>query len=293
MRAFVSRDTVHPAAEPGVSLNRSEPVPDRLTMPMPDRPFLRCACVRAAGWRNGPANVRPSTPDEDSLAWYRWMIGHHVSFAVWRLMCGYLESAAIHGRSALRMLDAMFDSYSALLLYAGSCSTSTYGRVIRPRMTRAHPAFSGMWARDYERVRLLSGSIRSRHGSPVTAAVRTNRLVHATIARMLVPHGGSLLRDSGRDVHRSPTDHERDLLDAFFLTDRGDMCWHSFARQLEIRVEQILNDIAVNPVVPRYGSPVVDGMCGQIPRCLEHLLRLSRVELDPHSPTPAIGIPPR
>lgn len=212
---------------------------DRLVLPSPDEPFAPCGSHRAAR----PGNV---SRDENTRAWHRWMLGHHAAFCVWRLMSEVL-AAGTAGVAA-----ALYHAYSALLLYSGSCTPAVYDSVIRPRMRAAHPAFSGTWARDYRQVRAHLAEAAPAAGSPLKEAVKFNRLVHMSVAARLVPGGGSLLRDSARDVHAAPTQEETDLFDSFFLTDRGPVCAHDFVTHLRLRVATIRADLDDHPLDVHY-----------------------------------------
>jgi hypothetical protein len=179
-----------------------------------------------------------------------------VSFGVWQLICRTLSDAAGYAD----FTPELFDVYSALLLYSGSCTPQVYADAIRPRMMSCHPAFSGTWSRDYERVRLLLS--RPLLGEPPVparqgVAVKFNRLVHMSVAKRLVPSGHSLLRESGH-VDSPPTDDERDLFDAFFSTRRVTTCACEFVGQLLDRTVLILADLATYPVITQYGRGDLD-----------------------------------
>lgn len=239
-------------------LNTRRPVRDseivRLRLPRPTERFADCAPTQSE-----PIASCPRTPARDvpTLAWYRWVLGHHVSFCVWRLM---LETfATADGDSEVESaLAALYDSYSALLLYAGSCSPEIYETVLRARMRAVNPAMSGTWARDYREVLVCLGRLPLAPDSPLKAALRFNRLVHMSVGARLVPGGRSLLRDAGRDAHQEPTPAEIDTVDEFFRTDRAPVCVHEFLDQLRVRVRAVLADLAANPIELRYDRPVVN-----------------------------------
>ncbi|MEV6716738.1 L-tyrosine 3-hydroxylase [Lentzea sp. NPDC051208] len=224
------------------------PLP-RLTVPLPQNPFDPCA------WHAGDIDEPVGPPPLDSeteIAWYRWLLGHHGAFCVWRLL-----SAAL-GRGDLDEAAVLHDTYSALLLYSGSCSPEVYRSVIRPRMAARHPAMSGTWARDHRHAAALLAEARPAPRSALKAAVKFNRLVHMTVAARLVPVGGSLLRDAGRDVQLAPTEDEQALLDDFFLVDRAPVCAHVFAAALRARVAVLLADLAARPVRATYDRDAVN-----------------------------------
>lgn len=237
-----------------------------LRMPLPGRPFRpddRCVSCRP---RLIPAQVRgPSRVwwrsgwDEGSLAWFRWLLGHHLAAGVWRLQSDLLgtaldpETRRPDAIEAMHAVAAMFHTYSALLLYSGSCAPEVYARVIRTRMIARHPAFSGTWARDHEHVSALLGELKPLTDDTVRRSLRFNRLVHISVARRLVPVGRSLLRESGGDP-RETTDADRDHFDEFFRISRDHVCRHSFAVQLTNRIRLAQDDIRESPVVVGYGN---------------------------------------
>lgn len=228
---------------------------DPLPMPLPeeplgpdDGPYPDAAAVLAVAHRT---DLLPPT-DPDERAFYRWMLGHHVAFGVWRLLGDLLEDMLLRERlSDAGMVQAAwwYDCYSALLLYAGSCTPQTYARTIRPRMAAAHPAFSGVWARDYERVLHLLHRLGPAADSVLKKAMKRNRLVHMTIAGILVPNGKSLLKQAGGRPGDGATDTEREIVDSFFLIRRGPVRNGVFRAHLLYRVAAIDYDLATDPAV--------------------------------------------
>jgi L-tyrosine peroxygenase len=237
---------------------------DRLRLPMPETPFAECG-----GCTPPLPGSRPAVGDDHVMGLYRWVLGHHVVFCVWRLMCDYLSQTGSEDA-----LVELYDAYSALLLYAGSCTEEVYAAAIRSRMAACHPGFSGMWARDYERVHELLSRVRPITGRRLQRAVRFNCLVHVTVARRLVPLGGSLRRDSGNQASVT-TDAERDLLDSFFRTERAPVCRHDFADQLTRRIILTLTDLATRSVSTRYGCEEINRFQARLAGHLEPLPRLA------------------
>jgi hypothetical protein len=234
--------------------NLARILPGRLTLPMPDRAFSPCDRVRHLT-SSAPAFV--DLTGAGTRAWYRWILGHHLSFCVWRLMAEALAAAARGSERALDVTARLYDSYSALLLYAGSCTPHVYDSQIRARMKACSPAFSGMWARDYREVLDRLATVAPAAGSPLKRALKFNRLVHMSTATRLVP-GPSLLRESGHDTHAQPTESECDLLDSFFLTDRAATCEHTFVAQLKLRTTMALGDLDRHRVDVHYDRAEVN-----------------------------------
>lgn len=237
-----------------------------LTLPRPGGPDLAggwelpgslagtCRRIRQISQDGLPAGAVERCQQADDLYWFRWIIGHQVSFIAWRLIAQLLDDLAQRRRPAEAVLPPLCHyvrGYSAMLLYSGSCPPGTYLRLIRPSMRLRHPSFSGSWAPDYGLVRSLL-----RGGPPplplvtgsgeLARAVRLHQQVHDTVAARLVPDGKSLLRQStvprqdGRLLHL--------LYDSYFLTFRAPVTRHDVVAQLLRRLTAVAQDLAVNPV---------------------------------------------
>ena len=143
------------------------PTPTTTNRPASPRPRLRRDLPGAPRVSDGSAGGPDVEPCEaaDELFWFRWITGHQVCFVVWQLIAQLLDDVD-RGRTspdeALEPISRYVDSYSAMLLYTGSCPQETYRVVIRPSMRRRHPAFSGSWAPDYWPIR---GLFRGRQPS--------------------------------------------------------------------------------------------------------------------------------
>lgn len=229
-----------------------------LLLPLPHEPCHACAADRAGTSCRGPIEITPPSPahaSDNELAGYRWILGHHASFCAWRF-CADALRRSLRGSGVdldwLARAIAAYDAYSALLLYAGSCTRTTYLTWIRPPMMAADPAFSGRWQRDFEPLPPLLRQVRVRLSGPsadhLVRAARDNQLVHIAMARKLVPDGESLLQQSDRQVNAPVTDAERDLVDSFFLVRREPICHHSFQAQLSATVTAVLVDLAYRPL---------------------------------------------
>ncbi|MGM1063884.1 L-tyrosine 3-hydroxylase [Saccharothrix sp. Mg75] len=250
-----------------------------LRLPAPDAALADCVppCRRPPALR-----LPDALSDADSLGWYRWVLGHHVAVCVWRLL-GDRLSDALRPDAPEEAGDAvagLYDAYSALLLYSGSCSPETYATVIRARMKARHPAFSGTWARDYEHVSDLLGRFKPVAGDRVKRALRTNRLVHMTVAKRLVPRGKSLLRESGMDPTRV-TDADRDRFDDFFGIARAGVCRAEFDDQLADRVALVVEDLAARPDTAHYDNDDVSRLQAGLPEHLEQLVAHPRRKVAP------------
>ncbi|MEU3764976.1 L-tyrosine 3-hydroxylase [Amycolatopsis keratiniphila] len=263
------------------------PVIPRIVIPLPQERLTPCfegaqagpgalprqshaSCARRENTQPVPAP--PAHPPAEQ-AWYRWILGHHGSFVTWRLLSSAL------GQRDLDEAAALFDAYSALLLYAGSCTPELYATVVRPRMVARDPAMSGTWARDYRHInQQLSGIVPAR-GSALKEAMKVNRLVHMSVAWRLVPTGGSLLRDSGHDVHDEPTLEEQDIVDDFFLLDRGPNCTSGFLVALRARITAILADMHTRPVRESYKHEVVNRFQEDLPGHIARVVSIAEAAL--------------
>lgn len=217
-----------------------------LAVPMPNEPFASCTHESVESVE--PALPPVTVPDAPRRAFYRWILGHHGSVCVWRL----LAEALARGDAGVEHATALYHGYSALLLYSGSCTRETYNAAIRPRMRERDEAFSGTWARDYDPLRSGLQRVHPAPGTPLRRAVLLNRLVHMTVGHRLVPNDRSLLRLAGRDPHIPPSESERAQFDDFFMIHRQPVCRHEFAAQFSHRIELIRADLAACPVDAEY-----------------------------------------
>lgn len=182
----------------------------------------------------------PTAPVARAL--HRWFLGHHGAFLAWRFLADALEKSDVDGATVA------YDAYSVMLEYAGSCDRDVYDSVIRPRMRAVDPAFSGRWARDYERVPALLRRARTTPGAaPLNAASKRNLRVHMDVGRRLVPGGVSLLRASGH-TRVTTTPRQRDLFDEFFLVRRERCCEGAYHAQVRRVFLGIIDDLDRHPV---------------------------------------------
>ncbi len=240
---------------------------DLLVLPMPEEDFSECrpcpgpTCGRAAERIEGdlqtvadasrgctPQRFPPPVAPDDRIR-YRWLVGHQLAFVVWRLLRQTLEDAlCVPDADMLDRAARLYDIYTLLLLYTGSCSAERYAATVRADMAAWHPALSGEWHRDHIRLPQLVRKVRTGQttqlSAPLTKAVKLNHAVHMGVAEKLVPDGQSLLQRAGKQAGEDPTDHERDLIDAYFQVRRRPVCWEGFVAQAVRRLAQVLCDIA-------------------------------------------------
>ncbi|MEU1053956.1 hypothetical protein ABZ397_15570 [Streptomyces sp. NPDC005876] len=274
-----------------------------LVLPMPDEEFVPCrrcladTCDRAAQYIESDlrsltlaagGTVPPwlSAPDDpDDRIRRRWLVGHHLAFVVWRLTGRALaDLARVPAAEVVDRATRLYDLYTLLLQYTGSCSAERYAMTVRADMAAWHPALSGEWHRDHAVLPGLLRNARATHSeaflAPLTAAVGLNRHVHMAVAGRLVPTGHSLLRQAGRQAGRRPTEAEADIIDAFFRVRRTAVCHDAFAAQALRRLAQVVCDITAHGLhdletpprlAPRH-QRYADALCAShvspaIPRC--------------------------
>ncbi|MFD5899265.1 hypothetical protein [Streptomyces sp. NPDC060366] len=234
-----------------------------LLLPMPDEEPANCShpdCpdllrVELSALRHALSGEPPAThiapSDEVDRARHRWFVGHHAAFAVWQLQARALHAVAATpepaAQPAVIRAATLYDAYSVLFLYSGSCSPELYAAVVRPHISAAHPAFSGAWARDHAAVPAALRVVRARHPAallaPLTRAVRDNQRAHMAVAGKLVPSGASLLQQAGRHPANITTAAEHDLYDAYFRVHRQPVCRLGYETQLVRRLAQCASDI--------------------------------------------------
>ncbi|MGW7514383.1 class I SAM-dependent methyltransferase [Streptomyces sp. NPDC054796] len=207
--------------------------------------------LRAAEGKRPDRLLAPEDPD--ARARYRWTVGHHAAFAVWQMHARVLEAVAEASEPSehtVRLAAHLYDVYSVLFLYTGSCSAERYAATVRADMTACHVAFSGEWARDHLPIPPLLRRIRDRHPASlvgeVAEAAKHNHRVHMAVAKKLVPDGASLLQEAGRRSGGAPSEDELALYDTYFRVRRTPVCRGFFTAQLTRLLAQCLCDIAVH-----------------------------------------------
>jgi hypothetical protein len=188
--------------------------------------------------------------DAAARAAYRWLLGHHIAFCIWRVLQNALQQLATDGVTTEGLLcaAAWYDRYSAIQVYAGSCTPQLYGDVIRPSMVECDPAFSGAWARDYQAVLQTTAALDLPIVNPLKDALKRHRRVHMTLAKLLVPEGESLLKQAGKRPTDDATEAECDRFDTFFGVERRPVTAQQFQAQLLRRVTAAWRDLAATPL---------------------------------------------
>ncbi|OZV83625.1 hypothetical protein CA850_02850 [Micromonospora echinospora] len=218
--------------------------------------------VRAAGRFD-----LPTAPTYEQLFWFRWITGHQVTFALWRLMGALLAEhpadGAPPGREVLDRLETYTHAYGAMLIYSGSCPRDLYSTLIRPAMVLQHRGFSGTWAPDFAQVRsLLRGRSRGWLGEEgaarLRAAVEAHCAIHDDVAARLVPNGRSLLQNSIAETPVRPSERTSVLYDNFFMTLRAPVADGIVAVQLLRRLRAVALDLAANGLYPLGRDEAVD-----------------------------------
>lgn len=251
-----------------------------LTLPVPGNDWLfdgtagsdlvDCHVGLADAARAGGLRTEPATVDDlEKLFWFRWIIGHHISFVIWRLLAGCLARLAAGDRDRWTTTTAAVEyvrAYSAMLLYTGSSTQRIYNATIRPSMYRLHSTFSGTWSADYPAVRSLFRARRAPKGVTVGAdallrEARLSHQIHLGVASKLVVDGRSLLQH----LVDNPAAHQprmwETVFDCYFLTARAPVTGHEVLSQFLRRCKAVVTDLATNglyPAVAEYDGVVPD-----------------------------------
>jgi L-tyrosine peroxygenase len=256
-------------------------------LPMPDRPL----------WAGGDEGAETRAyfrlalgPCGDVLqplggvgerAFYRWVLGHHIAFGVWRMLIDLFGRMVREGPTERFVVEAAawYDRYSAAQLYAGSCGPQVYALAVRPRMVRFNPAFSGVWARDYECVTAFLTELNLPACGVLRQALKRHRLVHMGLAGALVPDGKSLLKQAGRKASGPVTDSERDQFDAFFMVERRGVYAGSFRAEMMQRLAAAHCDLVAHPNEFAGCHGIEDLLPTDVPTCLRGIaIDLSQLE---------------
>ncbi|MFE5331660.1 hypothetical protein ACFRCG_35265 [Embleya sp. NPDC056575] len=244
-----------------------------LTMPAPnsaapdggsrDEADLDDACLGFLARAKEGFGITPPVDDSrlGQLFWFRWIIGHHVSFVIWRLLADELSRLSSNPKDREAASVAVTEyvrAYCGMLLYTGSCNSAIYNADIRPSMHRLHSTFSGTWAPDYPPVRSL---FRGRKLPPVVASererlvrqVELSHRIHLGVAAKLVEGGRSLLQQSVAQRDANQPRMWEGIFDCYFLTLRAPTTRQEILAQLLRRNKAIVMDLATNGLYP--GSP--------------------------------------
>lgn len=257
-----------------------------LPLPMPDQPLLPGRQGQMATYISLALRPRRDVlqPPQgvDKHAFHRWILGHHIAFGVWRMLIDLFGHMLNEGPSEdfLIQAGAWYDRYSATQLYAGSCTPPTYAAAIRPRMAACNPAFSGMWARDYERLRTLLGALDIPADGVLGQALKRHRQIHMRLAGFLVPAGKSLLKRAGRTSNDPITDAERDQFDGFFMIERGPVHVGKFQAHMMRRIAAARCDLLAYPINSTELRVVQDLLPADVPTCLRDIA-IDLLQLEP------------
>lgn len=259
-----------------------------LPLPMPDQPLLpggqedMVTHVSLALRPRPHRDVRQPPQDMDERAVRRWILGHQIAFGVWRMLIDLFGNMLNKGPSEdfLIQASAWYDRYSATQLYAGSCTPSTYATAIRPHMAACNPAFSGMWARDYERVLTLLGALDIPADGVLRQALKRHRLIHMRLAGFLVPAGKSLLNQAGRTSNDPITDSERDQFDGFFMIERRPVRVAEFQAHMLRLIAAARCDLLAYPINSPELCAVQDLLPADVSTCLRDIA-IDILQLEP------------
>ena len=214
--------------------------------------------VLAAERRHDLTTTPAAEADLERLFWFRWIIGHHISFVVWRLLHRALARlAAGEGdeQATAREITEYVRGYSAMLLYTGSSTREIYNETIRPSMYRLHSTFSGTWSSDYAAVRSVFRGRRVPRVVPsevesLKKEIRLSHQIHLGVASKLVVGGRSLLQH----LVDNPATHQPRVwgavFDCYFLTVRAPISAYEVAAQLLRRCKAVVTDLATNGLWP-------------------------------------------
>lgn len=229
--------------------------PDGLSQAEVEERYLAMA---ASARHTVPTTTAVTAQDLEQLYWFRWIIGHHVSFIIWRLLAQRtqrLEVGSGDPEADAAVLVHGVRGYCGMLLYTSSCTRTIYNEIIRPSMYRLHRTFSGTWAPDYRPVRSL---FRGRKMPPMIGPearrlareVRLTQKVHLAVASKLVVGGKSLLQRSIADGIADQPHAWGSVFDCYFLTVRAPVSTHRIVAQLLRRQQAVMIDLATNGLYP-------------------------------------------
>lgn len=239
---------------------------DRWSPPSPAAPAELGALREAeSAWmkpRDAPAMLEHIKARDETtvnrLFWFRWIVGHQLTFILWQLLAGVLAEAAARPEDSDQLAEQatlLVRGYSLMLLYSSSPPRRIYDPVIRSVMARQHVHLSGAWARDFGPVR---GVFRGRVPVDDAALLRecaVNERVHECIVEKLTPGTPSLLQTATGTGPRHWRNAELlTLYDCIFLTLRSPTSHPRMVIQLLRRLRCVDQDLAANALYPDVAS---------------------------------------
>ena len=169
-------------------------------------------------------------PKNEILYWYRWVMGHHISFIGWLLISKYLyectnENCDIDKDIKIERCKKLFSLLNCMYIYTASVTNDTYEMVIRKFMKLYCDGFSATWAHDYREFKKIikkfsKNSYCSLYSEDIKHLYNDGILIHIAIANKLVNKGKSLLKDLNFKYEELTIKNNSEIYDNFFLVKR-------------------------------------------------------------------------
>lgn len=171
-------------------------------------------------------------PDNELLYWFRWTIGHHISFISWLLIDKYLSDninlISVDKNKVTRNINrclSLLKLLSCMYIYSSTVLEDVYNSSIRKFMRLYHSAFSAKWAKDYlDLKKTISGYSRLENEELSSKKIKVlfdeSKITHITIAEKLVKNRKSLLQHFHNANTEGVTKEAHKVYDCFFIVHR-------------------------------------------------------------------------
>ena len=205
-------------------------------------------------------NLVENETDDERLFWFRWIIGHHVSFICWVLINKYLNDninlnklndnkIKLNSDRCLLLLQLL----NCMYIYSSTVLEEVYNVTTRKFMNLYCNGFSGTWAKDYATLKNTISKYckleeKKTYNQNIKALFNESKIVHFAIANKLVKDRKSLLYKLNqsnplttviKDSHK--------IYDFFFIVERDNhVTEENLIVSLKERLSIIKSDVEYN-----------------------------------------------
>ncbi len=205
--------------------------------------------------------IDATKPDKEIFYWFRWTIGHHISFISWLLIDKYLNDSTnlilIDKNKAWANITRCFSLLkllSCMYIYSSTVPQDIYNTTIRKFMKLYHSAFSATWAKDYINLKntISNYSLQDNQElfpKKIKSIFDATKTVHIAIAGKLVKNRKSLLQHFYKNTSVQIIKDTDKIYDCFFIVQRTNCVTEStLIHSLMKRLLIIKNDVVRNGV---------------------------------------------
>lgn len=196
-------------------------------------------------------------PTDELLYWFRWTLGHHISFLCWIFINKYLQDN-LHLQDQRKIelnihrCTSLMHLMNCMYIYTATVPSTIYCSYIRNHMELYFSGFSATWAKDYvvlkdmiQKYCNMSDLVLGQ--DTIRTSFNKTKIVHFAIAGKLVKDRKSLLQQLN-NPHKPlfPSQYHK-IYDNFFLVNRVNyISEKSLINCLIKRLYAVLGDLRQN-----------------------------------------------